>query len=157
MDELLDKREGTILTLHVDMIAKFQKNRELYDLGSRFDVVTCDSQILYFASKLLRTPFKERVSGSDYFPKFYERYAERPGITIFLCGAEGDIAQRAMDKINAKVGREMIVGGYGPPLGYENDPAGDGADPEDDQRVGGHGARRRAGRAQAGTVHLRSA
>ncbi len=122
MDELLEKREGTILTLHVDMIAKFQKNRELYDLGRRFDVVTCDSQILYFASKLLRTPFKERVSGSDYFPKFYMRYKDDPSVTIFLCGAEGDIAVRAMEKINAKVGREMVVGGYGPPLGYENDP-----------------------------------
>ena len=121
MDELLEKREGTILTLHVDMIAKFQTNRELYDLGKRFDVITCDSQILYFASKLLRTPFTERVSGSDYFPKFYNRYRDDESVTIFLCGAMGNIAERAMEAINAKVGRRMIVGAYGPPADYESD------------------------------------
>lgn len=123
MDELLERTEGTILTLHVDMIAKLQHNREFYDLTRRFDVITCDSQILYFASKLLRRPFRERVSGSDYFPKFYARHAANPDVTIFLCGAEGDIAQRAMARINTKAGREIIVGGYGPPLGYEDDPA----------------------------------
>jgi len=121
MDELLEKREGTILTLHVDMIAKFQTNRELYDLGKRFDVITCDSQILYFASKLLRTPFRERVSGSDYFPKFYNRYRDDESVTIFLCGAMGNIAERAMETINAKVGRRIIVGAYGPPADYESD------------------------------------
>jgi len=122
MDELLARREGTILTLHVDMIAKLQKDRELYDLVRRFDVVTCDSQILMFAAKLLGTPFKERVSGSRYFPLFYERYRADPSVTIFLCGAMGNIAERAMQKINAKAGRRMVVGAYGPPPSYENDP-----------------------------------
>jgi exopolysaccharide biosynthesis WecB/TagA/CpsF family protein len=122
MNELLARREGTILTLHVDMIAKLQKDRELYDLVRRFDVVTCDSQILFWASKLLGTPFRERVSGSRYFPLFYERYREDPSVTIFLCGAMGDIAQRAMQKINEKAGRRIVVGGYGPPPDYERDP-----------------------------------
>lgn len=121
MAELLERREGTILTLHVDMIAKLQKDREFYGLVNKFDVVTCDSQILYFASKLLRRPFRERVSGSDYFPLFYEKYRDDPSVTIFLCGAEDGIAQRAMAKINEQVGREIIVGGYGPPVGFEQD------------------------------------
>jgi N-acetylglucosaminyldiphosphoundecaprenol N-acetyl-beta-D-mannosaminyltransferase len=121
MEDVLNKTEGTILTLHVDMIAKLQKDRAFYDLANRFDVITCDSQILYFASKALRTPFKERVSGSDYFPKFYMKYANDPSITIYLCGAMGDIAERAMKAINLKVGREMVVGAYGPPAGWEQD------------------------------------
>lgn len=122
MDELLDRRAGTILTLHVDMIAKLQKDREFYGLTRRFDVVTCDSQILYFASRVLGTPFKERVSGSDYFPRFYERYRDDPSVTIFLCGAMGDIAERAMRRINEKVGREIVVGAYGPSATFESDP-----------------------------------
>jgi exopolysaccharide biosynthesis WecB/TagA/CpsF family protein len=123
MDELLAKREGTILTLHVDMIAKLQNNRELYDLVRKFDVVTCDSQILAFAARALGTPFKERVSGSRYFPLFYERYGNDPSVTIYLCGAMGNIGERAMAKINAKVGRQIVVGAYGPPSNYEDDPA----------------------------------
>ncbi len=123
MDELLEKREGTILTLHVDMIAKLQKERELYDLVRHFDIVTCDSQVLAFAARALGTPFMERVSGSRYFPLFYERYKDDPSVTIYLCGAMGNIAERAMHKINDKVGRRMVVGAYGPKPNYERDPA----------------------------------
>lgn len=122
MDELLEVRRGAILTLHVDMLAKLQKDRDFYRLVPEFDVVTCDSQILVWAARLLGTPVKARVSGSDYFPRFYERYAGDPSITIFLLGAMDDIAEQAMARINAKVGRQMVVGAYGPPAGWQQDP-----------------------------------
>ena len=57
-------REGMLLTVHVDMIMKLQKDREFYQILPQFDVVTCDSQILFAAAKLLGTPLRERVSGS---------------------------------------------------------------------------------------------
>ena len=76
MDDLVEHfREGVLLTLHVDMIMKLQTDREFHDLLDRFDVITCDSQIMYFATKFLGTPVRERVSGSDYFPRFYMRHA----------------------------------------------------------------------------------
>jgi len=69
MDELVETfRRGVMLTLHVDMIMKLQKDREFYQLLPKFDVVTCDSQILTVAARLLGTPLKQRVSGSDIFP-----------------------------------------------------------------------------------------
>lgn len=123
MAELLERREGTIITVHVDSMAKLQKDQEFYDVVKRFDVVTCDSQILYFAAKLLRRPVQERVSGSDYFPLFYRRYAEDADITVFLCGAMEGIAETARQRINATVGREIIVGAYGPPEGWWSNPA----------------------------------
>ncbi len=121
MDELLEIREGTVLTLHVDMIAKLQKDREFYDIAQKFDVITCDSQILYFATKVLKLDIKERVSGSDMLPLYYTKWADEPDVTIFLCGAMGDISTQAKEKINAKVGREIIVGAYGPPSGFQDD------------------------------------
>jgi N-acetylglucosaminyldiphosphoundecaprenol N-acetyl-beta-D-mannosaminyltransferase len=122
MEELLEKREGAILTLHVEMLAKLQKDEEFYRLLRAFDVVTCDSQILYFAAKALRTGIRERVSGSDYFPLFYTRWKDDSSVTIYLLGAMDDIAERAMRAINARVGREMVVGAYGPPSGFMDDP-----------------------------------
>src|SRR5215467_5229706 len=87
MDELVERfRQGVILTLHVDSITKLQTDREFYELLPRFDVVTCDSQILTLAARLLGTPLKERVSGSDYFPRFYVSYKDDPSVTIFICG-----------------------------------------------------------------------
>ena len=122
IEELLDFREGTVITVHVDSMAKLQKDREFYDAVHKFDIVTCDSQILFLAAKLLRRPLTERVSGSDFLPRFYTRYADDESVTIFLCGAMGDIAQQARERINSKVGREIVVGAYGPPPGWLDDP-----------------------------------
>lgn len=123
MDELLERRDGAILTMHVDMLMKFQKNREFYSLLPNFDVVTCDSQIIFFLSRLLGTPLQERVSGSDYLPRFYTKHADDPSVRIFLCGAEPGIAEIAAARINGKVGREIVVGTHSPPFGFEHDPA----------------------------------
>jgi exopolysaccharide biosynthesis WecB/TagA/CpsF family protein len=123
MEDLLATfKEGLLLTLHVDMIMKLQKDREFYELVKAFDVVTCDSQILFWAAKLLGTPLKERVSGSDFFPLFYNKYKDDPSVTIFICGGGPGIAEKAREKINAKVGREMVVGADSPPFDYDKKP-----------------------------------
>lgn len=124
MDELVETfREGVMLTLHVDMIMKLQKDREFYELLPKFDVVTCDSQILTTAARLLGTPLKERVSGSDYFPKFYTRYRDDPGVTIFICGGGPGVADLAGKRINAKVGRRMVVGTASPSRQFDRSAA----------------------------------
>lgn len=121
MEELLCRKEGRVITVHVFSLAKLQRDREFYELIRHFDVVTCDSQILYWAARILGTPLRERVSGSDYFPLFYARYADDPSVTIYLLGAMGDIAVRAQEEINRKVGREMVVGTHSPQPGWLED------------------------------------
>ncbi|MEZ5756361.1 MAG: WecB/TagA/CpsF family glycosyltransferase [Paracoccaceae bacterium] len=123
MDDIVENfREGVMLTLHVDMIMKLQQDREFHALLDKFDVITCDSQIMYFSTKLLGTPVRERVSGSDYFPKFYTRYKDDPSVTVFLLGGKPGVADLAAKNVNAKVGREMIVGAYAPAFDFEARP-----------------------------------
>ena len=123
MDDVLDLREGLLLTLHVDMIMKLQQDRAFHDILDQFDIVTCDSQILFFATKFLGTPVRERVSGSDYFPRFYLRYRDDPSVTVFLMGGKPGIADIAAQNINAKVGRDMVVGTSAPSFDFDRDPA----------------------------------
>ena len=124
MDDLVaDFTQGVMLTLHVDMIMKLQQDRAFYDIIDQFDVITCDSQIMYFVTKLLGTPVCERVSGSDYFPKFYMHHKDNPDITVFLCGGKPGIADLAAQNINAKVGREIIVGTDSPDFNFDTNPA----------------------------------
>jgi len=124
MDELVENfRQGVMLTLHVDSIMKLQKDPDFYRLLPKFDVVTCDSQILVLAARLLGTPLKERVSGSDYFPRFYNRYKDDPSMTVFICGGAPGVAEIARRKVNEKVGREMVVGTIAPSRDYDRDPA----------------------------------
>ena len=123
MNDLVETfHEGLLLTLHVDMIMKLQRDREFYELLSHFDVVTCDSQILYFAARWLGTPLKERVSGSDYFPRFCMKHKEDCNVTLFLCGGAPGVAELARQKVNQKIGREIIVGTDSPPRDYDERP-----------------------------------
>ncbi|ARE42551.1 N-acetylmannosaminyltransferase (plasmid) [Rhodovulum sp. P5] len=123
MDELVENfTEGALLTLHVDSIMKLQKDRAFHAIFDQFDVITCDSQIMTFALQFLGTPVKERVSGSDYFPRFYMHHKDNPDVTVFLLGGKPGIADLAAKNVNAKVGREIIVGTDAPAFDFETKP-----------------------------------
>jgi exopolysaccharide biosynthesis WecB/TagA/CpsF family protein len=104
------------------MIMKLQKDREFHDLLPQFSPITCDSQILIAAARLLGTPLRGRVSGSDFFPRFYLRWKDDPSVTIFLCGGAPGIAEIAARNINQKVGRTMVVGTDSPPFDFDTRP-----------------------------------
>jgi N-acetylglucosaminyldiphosphoundecaprenol N-acetyl-beta-D-mannosaminyltransferase len=124
MEELLERFDrGTMCTIHSDMLMWMQKDREFYEHCKECDFITCDSQILTFATRLLGTPVKQRLSGSDFLPRFYEYHKNNLDVTVYLLGGMGDVAVRAREAINRKVGRDIVVGCYSPPAGAETDEA----------------------------------
>lgn len=121
ISELLEKLErGILFTPNVDHLMKLQKDREFLDCYNSADYRVCDSKIVEYASKFLGTPLKEKISGSDFFPAFYNYHEYNENIKIFLLGAAEGIAQKARFAINAKVGREIVVGAHSPSFGFEN-------------------------------------
>src|SRR5262249_46338368 len=115
MEELLDSfSEGMLLTLHVDMIVKLQQDRDFFEILPHFSPITCDSQILMAAARVLGTPLRERVSGSDFFPRYYMKHKDNPRVTLFICGGRHRVAARA--------GRKMVVGTDCPPFDYDQRP-----------------------------------
>ena len=120
--ELLNKlgSGGVVFTPNVDHLIKLQKDQEFYKAYDTATYKVCDSQIVMYASKFLGTPLKEKISGSDLFPAFYNHYKDDENIKIFLLGAAEGVAQKAQARINQKVGRNMIVGSYSPSFGFEN-------------------------------------
>ena len=121
--ELLEQLRagGVVFTPNVDHIVKLQSD-PLFQAAYRFaDYRVCDSQLLLWASKLIGTPIKEKVSGSDLFPAFYQRYSTDEAIAIFLLGSSSGVAATAMDKINAKVGRKIVVGAHSPSFQFLDD------------------------------------
>lgn len=121
--ELLKKLKygGIVFTPNVDHLIKLQKNRDFYLVYQKADYVVCDSKILIYASKFLGIPIQEKISGSDLFPAFYNYYKNDKNINIFLLGGVEGTEKIAQDKINSKVGRDIIVATYSPPFGFEND------------------------------------
>ncbi len=121
MKELLEQLdEGVIFTPNVDHLMKLQQDAEFLKCYDRADYKVCDSKIVEYACKFLGTPLKEKISGSDLFPAFYQYHQHDERIKIFLLGGREGVAQRARFNINAKVGREIVVGAHSPSFGFEN-------------------------------------
>jgi exopolysaccharide biosynthesis WecB/TagA/CpsF family protein len=122
--ELLEKLNlygGLVVTPNVDHLMQLRNDRDLRAAYQQADYRVCDSKIIQYASIFLGNPIVEKISGSDLFPAFYEYNKDNREIKVFLLGAQEGIAQQAQEKINQKVGREIIVSCYSPPCGFEND------------------------------------
>lgn len=124
MSELLSELDqGVVFTPNVDHLVRLQKDREFFEAYQNAEFKTCDSKILYYMSRLLKAPICEKVSGSDLFPAFYWHHRNNKNIKIFLLGAAEGVAAEAQRKINAKVGRQIIVGSHSPSYGFEKNEA----------------------------------
>lgn len=115
-------KKGVLITPNVDHLVKLQQDKEFYDVYQQAEWVICDSKILYILSKLLKKPLPEAIPGSSFFTAFYEYHKDDPNCKIFLLGAAEGIAIKAMERINQKVGRNIVVGAHSPSYGFEKKP-----------------------------------
>ena len=111
--------EGVLITPNLDHLIKLQKDKDFYDCYKKAEWVVCDSNILRLFSKLLKTPFVEAIPGSSFFTSYYMYHKDDADCKIFLLGAKEGVAAKAMEQINAKVGRQIVVGAYSPSFGFE--------------------------------------
>jgi exopolysaccharide biosynthesis WecB/TagA/CpsF family protein len=119
-NDLLDNlSEGFFMPVNVDMLMKFQKDREFYEVCHNADWVVCDSRIATIGLKFLRTPIKEVIPGSSFFPAYCDYHKNDKTVKIFMLGAAEGVAVKAMQRINKRTGRNIIVGAHSPSFGFE--------------------------------------
>ena len=120
-DELLKRLDkGVLLTPNVDDLMKHQRDEVFHKCALNADFVVCDSKIVFLATKFLGTPLKEAIPGSSFFPAFCD-YHKNDDTKVFLLGAKEGVADIAKEKINKRIGRDIVVGTYSPPFGFEKD------------------------------------
>ena len=118
--ELLEQMaEGVLYTPNLDHLIKLQYDREFYDIYQQAEWIVCDSQILYLVSKLLKRSLPMAIPGSSFFTAFYNYHVNNPNCKIFLLGAAEGVAKKAMENINRRVGRQIVVGAHSPSYGFE--------------------------------------
>lgn len=59
------------------------------------------------------------IPGSSFFTAFYNYHANNLNCKIFLLGAAEGVAKKAMENINRRVGRQIVVGAHSPSYGFE--------------------------------------
>ncbi len=121
IEQMIQRRAPRfVVTPNVDHIVKLQHDarfRAAYDAAS---MVLCDGMPLLWAAKLLHTPLKEKVSGSDLFPRFCA-VAARKGYRLFFFGGRPGAAERCAQVLAGKHNGLDVCGTYCPPLGFETD------------------------------------
>ena len=119
-NELLQKlNKGVLITPNVDQLVKLQYDKDFYDICLQTEWLICDSKILYLLSKLLKHQIPEAIPGSSFFTAYYMYHKNDTNCKIFLLGAMDGVAQKAMKRINQKVGRQIVIGAYSPSYGFE--------------------------------------
>lgn len=98
-----------IATVNVDFLVKSMEDPELHELLQHADLCTADGMPLVWGSKLLGSPLKERVTGSDMVPLLAERAAET-GMTLYFMGGSEGSTERAKDILTAKHPKLQVVG-----------------------------------------------
>lgn len=118
-DFLNQLQSGVVFTPNVDHLMKLQKDDDFVSAYHKADFRVCDSQVLLMASKFLGRPIQAKISGSDLFPMFCEHHRHNDNIKIFLLGGAEGVADQAKERINARIGREIVVQAHSPSFGFE--------------------------------------
>lgn len=115
-------KNAYVVTPNVDHIIQLERGGELVKVYNNADLILTDGKPLIWISKLYGTPIKEKISGSDLFPKLCAMAAKR-GYRMFFLGAAEGVAAKAADNLRKKYKGLQVVGTYSPPYGFEKDEA----------------------------------
>lgn len=108
-----ERRFHQIATANTDFLINALEDPELRCVLRNADLVVPDGMPVVWASRLLRTPLMERVTGADMVPAL-AALAERQGYRLFMLGARPEVAQRAKANLLAKHPALQIVGCISP-------------------------------------------
>ncbi|MDF2882520.1 MAG: acetyl-mannosamine transferase [Clostridiaceae bacterium] len=109
-----------IVTPNVDHIVKLEKDIEFQNVYKEADLILTDGMPLIWISKLLKETIKEKISGSDLFPKVCQLAAKKH-YTVFLLGAEQGVGEKAAKNLENKYKGLKVIGTYSPKFGFEKD------------------------------------
>lgn len=130
MEEALDAMDGLIqqkknayvLTPNVDHLVQLERGGPLCDVYKEADLIVADGKPLIWISQWYGTPIKEKISGSDLFPRLCDMAAKK-GYTMFFLGAMEGVAAKAAENLQARFPGLKVTGTYSPPYGFEKDEA----------------------------------
>lgn len=119
IDKLIQKKICSyVVTPNLDHIVRLEKDEELQKVYKNASLILTDGKPLIWISKWYKTPIKEKISGSDLFPRVCQLAANK-NYTMYLLGAAEGVADTAARNLMKKYPGLNIVGTYSPPFGFE--------------------------------------
>ncbi len=115
-----DRKPAYVVTPNLDHIVTIERDAYFREAYAHADLILADGKPLLWIAKARKTPIREKISGSDLFPRLAELAANN-GYTMFFLGAGEGIAAQAAEKLKKQYPGLRIAGCYAPPIGFEQD------------------------------------
>ena len=115
-------RGGWILTPNLAILRKLVSDAGYRALCDDATLRVADGMPLIWASRLRRTPLRERVAGSDMIWRVSERAAQE-GWSVYFLGGNPGAADAAAARLSGLYEGLRVVGTECPPMGFERDEA----------------------------------
>ncbi len=110
-----------VVTVNPEFVWEARHNPAFRETINNAALVVADGMGIIWASRILKHPFPERVTGADLFPLLAERCARR-GYRLFMLGAAPGVAEEAARVLQARAPGLQIAGCYaGSPAPEEAD------------------------------------
>lgn len=119
IDRLISIKACTyVVTPNLDHIVQLDNDPELAEAYKHAGLILCDGKPLIWISKHHGTLIKEKISGSDIFPRICELASQR-GYKLYILGAAEGVAAKAGRNLIKKFPGLLVVGTYSPKIGFE--------------------------------------
>ena len=123
IDTAVSSREPSyMVTCNVDHLVKLKGDIHFRQVYKEAGVTLADGMPIVWASRLLGTPLKQRVAGSDILTELGYQF-ELKRYRIFFLGAAEGVAEAAKHELLQRFPAMNIVGCFSPSYGYETDEA----------------------------------
>ena len=116
-------RHHYVVTPNADHAVMLSHHDGLQDAYKGAELVLADGMPVVLASRVLRRPLPERVTGADLVPALFSAANEQKPVKAYLLGAGPGVAERAAANIHKRWRHVEVVGTYSPPFGFEKDDA----------------------------------
>lgn len=109
-EERIDAEQKTfVVTANPELVMAANRDPKYLQILQEADYITPDGIGVVIASKLLKTPLKERVAGFDLMNALLKHAAEK-GLKVYLLGAKEETLDKAYDKMKEQLPKLNIVG-----------------------------------------------
>lgn len=100
-----------VLTANTEFVWEARKNAPFLETINTAELVVADGMGIVWASRILKHPFPERITGVDLLPLLAGLCAER-GYSLFLLGAAPGVAEDAARELQRRAPGLQIAGVY---------------------------------------------
>jgi N-acetylglucosaminyldiphosphoundecaprenol N-acetyl-beta-D-mannosaminyltransferase len=100
------------VAINAAKLVRLQRDQQLRDVVAGCELVTADGQAVVWASRVLRRPLPERVTGIDLMDALLTRASER-GYGAFVLGARPEVLERALQELRRRHPGLRVEGRHG--------------------------------------------